>query len=206
MNLIFLGPPGAGKGTQAEFASRALQIPHISTGEMFRTAIGEHTIMGRSAQRYIDAGKLVPDAVVIEMVRERIAQSDCANGYLLDGFPRTLPQAEALHSFAETDRVINILVDDGVLIKRLSGRRVCPDCKATHHIDTLKGENCPQCGAGLIRRVDDSESAVATRLEIYYRQTHPLVAYYTREGILSDVDGSGSIEEVCQRILRAIDL
>ena len=205
MNLIFLGPPGAGKGTQAALVSRAFHIPHVSTGEMFRKAIGEHTIMGRSAQRYIDAGKLVPDAVVIEMVRERIAEPDCASGYLLDGFPRTRPQAEALHSFAETDRVINILLDDAVLIKRLSGRRVCPACKATHHLDALRNENCPHCGAGLIRRVDDSESAVATRLEVYYRQTLPLVDYYTREGILTDVDGNGSIEEVCQRITRAIE-
>ncbi|MEF9973029.1 MAG: adenylate kinase [Clostridia bacterium] len=206
MKLVFLGPPGAGKGTQAGSVSRALSIPHISTGDMFRAAIGQQTPVGLKAKAFIDAGKLVPDSVVIEMVEERLAQSDCAGGYLLDGFPRTVSQAEALALISEPDAVVNIVVEDEKLLDRLSGRRVCLSCKGTFHISRLEDEKvCPDCGSELIHRADDRQETVKERLSVYHTQTSPLTSYYQDKGILRTVDGALAPDKVHHLILKALE-
>lgn len=206
MKLIFLGPPGAGKGTQASGVSSSLNIPHISTGDMFRSAIKNETPTGLEAKRYMDAGQLVPDSVVIAMVKERLAMDDCANGYLLDGFPRTVEQAEALKEIAEPDAVINIDVADELLMDRLTGRRVCPKCAGTFHISKLTDPTiCPVCGDQLIHRDDDKPETIAKRLSVYHTQTAPLIGYYTDNGKLRTVDGSKKPEEVLGAILSALE-
>lgn len=205
MNLVFLGPPGAGKGTQAAVVSQALNIPHISTGDMFRKAMREGTPTGLKAKAYIDNGQLVPDSVTIEMVQERLAEADCANGYLLDGFPRNLDQAKALEGFTKLTAVVDIAVADEKLIARLSGRRVCPTCNGTFHIATLADEKvCSTCGGELIQRKDDNPATIANRLEVYHAQTSPLTEYYEAEGILKQVDGALQMEEVTSAILKAL--
>ena len=205
MKLIFVGPPGAGKGTQAIGVSSSLGVPHISTGDMFRAAISSGTPTGLEAKRYMDAGKLVPDEVVIDMVRERLAMPDCESGYLLDGFPRTVEQADALALFAAPDRVVCIDVPDEKLMERLTGRRVCPKCQGTYHIRSLKDEKvCPACGGELIQRRDDSPETIRTRLEAYHAQTQPLIDYYAQRGALVTVDGDRKPEEVLKRILEAL--
>lgn len=205
MNLVFLGPPGAGKGTQAAVVSQALNIPHISTGDMFRKAMREGTPTGLKAKAFIDNGQLVPDYVTIEMVQERLAESDCANGYLLDGFPRNLDQAKALEGFSKLDAVVDIAVADEKLIARLSGRRVCPKCNGTFHITKLSDEKvCPDCGGELIQRKDDNPATIANRLEVYHAQTSPLTEYYEAKGILKQVDGALQMEEVTSAILKAL--
>ena len=205
MNLVFLGPPGAGKGTQAAVVSQALNIPHISTGDMFRKAMREGTPTGLKAKAFIDNGQLVPDYVTIEMVQERLAEADCANGYLLDGFPRNLDQAKALEGFSKLDAVVDIAVEDEKLIARLSGRRVCPACNGTFHITTLADEKvCPTCGGELIQRKDDNPATIANRLEVYHAQTSPLTEYYEAKGILKQVDGALQMEEVTSAILKAL--
>ena len=205
MNLVFLGPPGAGKGTQAAVVSQALKIPHISTGDMFRKAMREGTPTGLKAKAYIDNGQLVPDSVTIEMVQERLAEADCANGYLLDGFPRNLDQAKALEGFTKLTAVVDIAVADEKLIARLSGRRVCPKCNGTFHITKLTDEKvCPECGGELIQRKDDNPATIANRLEVYHAQTSPLTEYYTGKGILKQVDGALQMEEVTSAILKAL--
>lgn len=206
MKLIFLGPPGAGKGTQASGTCSSLNIPHISTGDMFRSAIKNETPTGLEAKRYMDAGQLVPDSVVIAMVRERLAMDDCANGYLLDGFPRTVEQAEALKEIAEPDAVINIDVPDELLMDRLTGRRVCPKCAGTFHITKLADPSiCPVCGEQLIHRDDDKPETIAKRLSVYHSQTAPLIGYYTDNGKIRTVDGSKKPEEVLSDILSALE-
>ena len=206
MKLIFLGPPGAGKGTQASGTCSSLSIPHISTGDMFRSAIKNETPTGLEAKRYMDAGQLVPDSVVIAMVRERLAMDDCANGYLLDGFPRTVEQAEALKEIAEPDAVINIDVPDELLMDRLTGRRVCPKCAGTFHISKLADPSiCPVCGEQLIHRDDDKPETIAKRLSVYHSQTAPLIGYYTDNGKIRTVDGSKKPEEVLSDILSALE-
>jgi len=205
MNLVFLGPPGAGKGTQAAVVSQALNIPHISTGDMFRKAMREGTPTGLKAKAFIDNGQLVPDYVTIEMVQERLAEADCANGYLLDGFPRNLDQAKALEGFSELTAVIDIAVADEKLIARLSGRRVCPKCNGTFHVTKLADEKvCPDCGGELIQRKDDNPATIANRLEVYHAQTSPLTEYYEAKGILKQVDGALQMEEVTSAILKAL--
>ena len=205
MNLVFLGPPGAGKGTQAAVVSQALNIPHISTGDMFRKAMREGTPTGLKAKAFIDNGQLVPDYVTIEMVQERLAEADCANGYLLDGFPRNLDQAKALEGFSELTAVVDIAVEDEKLIARLSGRRVCPACNGTFHITKLADEKvCPECGGELIQRKDDNPATIANRLEVYHAQTSPLTEYYEAKGILKQVDGALQMEEVTSAILKAL--
>jgi len=205
MNLVFLGPPGAGKGTQAAVVSQALNIPHISTGDMFRKAMREGTPTGLKAKAFIDNGQLVPDYVTIEMVQERLAEADCANGYLLDGFPRNLDQAKALEGFSKLDAVVDIAVEDEKLIARLSGRRVCPKCNGTFHITKLADEKvCPDCGGELIQRKDDNPATIANRLEVYHAQTSPLTEYYEAKGILKQVDGALQMEEVTSAILKAL--
>ena len=203
MKIVFLGPPGAGKGTQAEQIIGKLSIPQISTGEILRRAIREKTPTGLDAQSYIEKGALVPDDVVVRIVRERLAEADCAGGYLLDGFPRTVPQAEALDSFESIDAVVNLEVPRSLLIHRLSGRRVCAACGYTTHID--RGEDkCVKCGGELTQRKDDAPESVENRLVVYEQQTKPLIDYYAGKGLLTNVDGSKPLAEVTKAILAAL--
>lgn len=206
MKLIFLGPPGAGKGTQATGVSTKLNVPHISTGDMFRSAIKNRTRTGLEAQRYMDNGQLVPDSVVIDMVRERLAMDDCKNGYLLDGFPRTVEQAEALEGIASPDAVINIAVPDERLLSRLTGRRVCGKCQGTFHVSKLADEKvCPVCGGELIHRDDDKPETIKKRLSVYHDQIAPLIGYYTGNGKLKTVDGDNRPEDVLKAILASLE-
>ena len=205
MKMIFLGPPGAGKGTQAVRVCEQLGIPQISTGDILRRAIKDQTPTGLAAKSYIDKGQLVPDSVVIDIVRERLAQDDCANGYLLDGFPRTVPQAQALATFADIDVVIDIEVSDEALTKRLSGRRVCLACGGTYHVATLNGATtCAKCGAELIQRDDDKAETVLNRLSVYHAQTAPLIEFYTEKGLLKAIDGAKPMDECYSAILNAL--
>jgi len=208
MRIILLGPPGSGKGTQAEFIKKKLGISHISTGDMFRKAIEEGTELGRKAKEYLDSGQLVPDEITVGIVRERLNESDCERGFLLDGFPRTVTQAEALDEIlkekgVELDAVININVSREELIKRLTGRRICRNCGATYHIifNPPAVENtCDKCGGELYQRKDDTEETIINRLEVYKKQTEPLIQYYENRGILKNIDGGQSIDEVTREI------
>ena len=205
MNIIFLGPPGAGKGTQAQQICDALKIPQISTGDILRRAMKEGTETGLKAKTYIDAGQLVPDGVIIDIVKERLAMDDCRGGYILDGFPRTVPQAEALDTFAKIDCVIELDVADQVLVDRLSGRRVCVKCGATYHLSMLNGQTtCAKCGEELIQRNDDKAETVLNRLEVYHAQTAPLIGYYEKQGLLKKVDGALGLEKTRDAILEAL--
>jgi len=206
MNVIFLGPPGAGKGTQAQIVCKKFDIPQISTGDMLRSAITAGTETGLKAKAFMDAGQLVPDAVVIALVKERLAAKDCQKGYILDGFPRTVEQAEALGEFAKIDAVINIDVSDETLVKRLSGRRVCPLCGAPYHTDLLNGETkCAADGTALIQRDDDLPETVLNRLTVYHRKTAPLIEYYEKKGVLRTVDGSVGLDDVSDAIAKALE-
>ena len=206
MKLIFLGPPGAGKGTQATGVSSHLRVPHISTGDMFRSAIKNQTPTGLEAKRYMDAGQLVPDSVVIAMVKERLAMPDCENGYLLDGFPRTVEQAEALEKIAAPDAVIDIEVPDEKLLDRLTGRRVCTKCSGTFHISKLADEKlCPVCGGELYQRDDDKPATISNRLNVYHAQTAPLIGYYAGLGRLKRIDGDDRPEDVFHKILSSLE-
>ncbi|MDO5298151.1 MAG: adenylate kinase [Clostridia bacterium] len=205
MNVIFLGPPGAGKGTQAVRVCERLGIPQISTGDILRRAMKEGTPTGLAAKSYVDKGELVPDSVVIDIVRERLAQPDCQNGYVLDGFPRTVPQAQALGEFASIDAVVNIEVSDEKLTARLSGRRVCLSCGGTYHVSTLNGATaCEKCGAELIQRKDDKAETVLSRLAVYHAQTAPLIDYYAQRGLLKTVDGAQPMDACTAAILEAL--
>ncbi len=206
MKLIFLGPPGAGKGTQAAGVSVHLRVPHISTGDMFRSAIKNATPVGLEAKRYLDAGELVPDSVVIDMVRERLAMDDCRNGYLLDGFPRTVDQAVALDGISEPDAVVDIEVPDDKLVGRLAGRRVCGKCQGTFHISKLENEHvCPICGGEVYQREDDRLETIQTRLRGYHEQTEPLIGYYSGLGKLRRVDGDSKPEDVFKNIIASLE-
>ena len=202
MNIIFLGPPGAGKGPQAQRVCSALNIPQISTGDILRRAIKEQTPTGVKAKAFIDAGKLVPDDVIIDIVKDRLAQPDCAGGYILDGFPRTVPQAEALEGIAAIDAVIELDVADEKLIERLSGRRVCLKCGATYHVSRLNGETkCAACGDTLIQRDDDKAETVLNRLTVYHNQTAPLVDFYQKRGLLKVIDGAQDMDTIFASIM-----
>ncbi len=212
MNIIMLGPPGAGKGTQAKMLVEKLGIPQISTGDMLRAAVKEGTELGKKAKEYMDAGKLVPDEVVIGIVKERLAQPDCEKGFILDGFPRTIPQAEALDKVLEElgkkiDYVINVAVPNEELITRLTGRRTCRQCGAMYHVvfnpPKVEGK-CDKCGGELYQRDDDKEETIRQRLEVYEAQTAPLIEYYEKKGVLYNIDGTGSIEEIFQNILKVL--
>ena len=204
MNVIFLGPPGAGKGTQAVRVCERLGIPQISTGDILRRAMKEGTPTGLAAKRYIDAGALVPDEVVIDIVRERLAMDDCKGGYLLDGFPRTVQQAEALAGFADIDAVIDIEVSDEKLTERLSGRRVCLACGGTYHVSRLNGNVGEKCGGELIQRNDDKPETVLSRLKVYHEQTAPLIEWYSARGLLRTVDGAQPMDDCFAAILKAL--
>ena len=205
MNVIFLGPPGAGKGTQAVRVCERLGIPQISTGDILRRAMKEGTPTGLAAKSYIDKGLLVPDEVVIAIVRERLAMEDCQKGYILDGFPRTVPQAEALAQFAKIDAVIDIEVSDEKLTERLSGRRVCLNCGGTYHVSTLNGSTtCEKCGNELIQRNDDKAETVLSRLSVYHAQTAPLIDYYAKLGLIRTIDGAQPMEACFEAILCAL--
>ena len=205
MKLVFLGPPGAGKGTQAEKICQEMSIPHISTGDMLRSAIASATPTGLRAKAFVETGALVPDEVLIDMVRDRLYEADCANGYLLDGFPRTVHQAQALDEIKAPDMVVDMEVEDEHLLSRLTGRRVCRACQGTFHISTLKDENvCPACGGELYRRKDDAPETIQNRLNVYHTQTAPLIDFYRRAGKLAPVNGEGTPEEVTAAILRAL--
>ncbi len=204
MNIVLMGPPGAGKGTQAEYIVNTVQIPHISTGDAFRLAMKEGTELGVKAKEYVDKGLLVPDDITIGIVRERLQQEDCKGGFLLDGFPRTLSQAEALDEIVadlgrKIDHVINISVNRELLLKRLTGRRICKACGATYHITfnpPARDGVCDKCGGELYQRSDDTEEKVGTRLDEYTNKTAPLLDFYSRKGVLRQIDGEKSIEEV----------
>ncbi|MBR2590115.1 MAG: adenylate kinase [Clostridia bacterium] len=209
MNLIFLGAPGAGKGTQAEVISQKLSIPTISTGNIIREALKNGTEMGLKAKSYIEAGKLVPDSVVIGIIQERLAKDDCANGFILDGFPRTIPQAEALDEMGvKIDKVVEIQVDDETIIGRMSGRRVCSKCGASYHIVNKppKAEGiCDSCGGELVQRKDDAPETVLDRLEVYHTQTEPLKDFYAAKGILRTADGTLGIEKSIEATMKALE-
>ncbi len=208
MKLILLGAPGAGKGTQAEVICSTLNIPAISTGNIIREALKNGTELGLKAKSYMDAGQLVPDEVVIEIIRERLNHDDCANGFILDGFPRTVPQAEALDRMGiAIDRVVDIEVADEKITARLSGRRVCPACGASYHVDykpSKDGENCDLCGAGLVIRKDDDPEIIKDRLKVYHEQTEPLKEYYGNKGILREVIGQEEVADTTRLVLEAV--
>ena len=205
MKLILLGAPGAGKGTQAEILCERLNIPTISTGNMIREAMKSGTEMGLKAKEYAENGKLVPDEVVIGIVDERLRMDDCANGFILDGFPRTIPQAEALDRMGVIiDRVVDINVPDEVITRRVSGRRACLDCGSTYHIETKKPNVegiCDRCGSTLVQRKDDLPETVLERLHVYHAQTEPLRDYYAAAGKLLVVDGQQGIQEIAEQTL-----
>ena len=208
MNLILLGAPGAGKGTQAEILCERLNIPTISTGNMIREAMKSGTEMGRKAKEYAENGKLVPDEVVIGIVDERLRMEDCQNGFILDGFPRTIPQAEALDRMGITiDYVVDINVPDEVITRRVSGRRACLDCGSTYHIETKKPQVegiCDRCGSTLVQRKDDLPETVLERLHVYHAQTEPLRDYYAAAGKLLVVDGQQGIQEIAEQTLELL--
>ena len=206
MKLLFLGPPGAGKGTQAAGVSAHLRVPHISTGDMFRSAIKNATPVGLEAKKYLDAGELVPDSVVIDMVRERLSMPDCANGYLLDGFPRTVEQAIALDSISAPDAVVEIDVPDERLLSRLTGRRVCGKCSSTFHISILADQKtCPLCGGEVYQRDDDKPETIKNRLVAYHQQTEPLIGYYSGKDKLRRVNGDKRPEDVFKSIIASLE-
>ena len=212
MKLIMLGAPGAGKGTQAKKIAEKYNIPHISTGDIFRANIKNGTELGQKAKTYMDQGLLVPDELVVDLVMDRFAQPDCENGYVLDGFPRTIPQAEALDpalekAGAKIDYAINVEVPDENIIRRMSGRRACVACGATYHlvhIPPKKEGVCDTCGKELILRDDDKPETVKKRLDVYHEQTQPLIDYYTEKGALVEVDGTVDMEDVFDAIVKIL--
>ena len=210
MRLILLGAPGAGKGTQAEILSRILNVPTISTGNILRAAIKNGTPVGLQAESYINAGKLVPDEVIIGIIKERLAEADCKNGYILDGVPRTIPQAEAMEKMGIViDCALSIEAEDHVIVKRMSGRRTCKDCSATFHVvsNPPKAEGkCDICGGELTIRKDDAEETVKARLETYHRDTEPLKAFYEARGVLKTVENQPSIEATTAAIKKELGL
>ncbi|TAJ07757.1 MAG: adenylate kinase [Nitrospirae bacterium] len=212
MRLVFLGAPGVGKGTQAERIAARFRLPKISTGDILREAVRNQTPLGLEAKACMDQGKLVPDSVVVGIVKAKLAEPGCAGGFLLDGFPRTVGQAEELAAILgasgkSLDRVLNVVVPRTDVVRRLSGRRSCPKCQAVFHVDfappKIEGV-CDQCKSTLVQRSDDRKEAVETRLNVYEEQTAPLIAYYRQRGLLSDLDGTGPIDEVQGRLLNVL--
>ena len=208
MKLILLGAPGAGKGTQADILCKELDIPTISTGNILRAAIKNGTPTGMKAKAYMDEGKLVPDDVIIGIITERVAEEDCKNGYILDGVPRTIAQAEALEKAGiKFDDVISIEISDEVIMERMSGRRVCESCGASYHLVAVPPKQegiCDKCGGKLVQRKDDAPETVKARLEVYHRETEPLKAFYAQRGLLKSVENQPSVAETSQVILHAL--
>lgn len=212
MRVVFLGAPGVGKGTQADRIASKFKIAKISTGDLLRTAVRDQTRLGREAKSFMDQGKLVPDSVVIGLVRDKLGDPNIANGFVLDGFPRTVAQAEELGrvlASARTplDRVVNFQVSREDVIKRLSGRRSCPKCQATFHMEgapSKTGNMCDRCGETLVQRNDDRRDAIETRLKVYEEQTTPLIRHYGDQGLLSELDGSGTVDAVFERLSRVL--
>lgn len=213
INVILMGPPGAGKGTNAKRIASYYGIPHISTGDMFREAIKNHTPLGETAQGYINKGLLVPDDVTIGLVKERLSQADCDKGFLLDGFPRTLEQADALTKMSEeigrsVNHVLNIEVPESILIDRISGRRVCKVCGAPYHVRNLKPKVegvCDLCGGELYQRKDDNEETLKERLNAYHKQTEPLIEYYSKLGVVRDLDGTKDLDILFEDIKKSLE-
>jgi len=210
MNLILLGAPGAGKGTQGEILCKKLDIPTISTGNILRAAIKEGTPVGLKAKALIDAGQLVPDEVIIDIVKERLAQEDCRKGFILDGFPRTIAQAEALEKIGiQIDAVLAIEISEEVILRRMGGRRVCEACGASYHLQAAPPQRegyCDSCGGKLIQREDDAPETVRKRLEVYHKSTAPLVGFYAERGLLKEVAAEGTIAETTAEILSVLGL
>ena len=212
MKLILLGPPGAGKGTQAKMLTETFSIPQISTGDILRAAVKDGTPMGRKAKEYMDAGGLVPDEVVVGIVRDRLQEADCDNGFILDGFPRTVAQADALQASLEEmhkvlDRVISLEVDAEALIERLTGRRTCKDCGRGYHVTFDPSQQagvCDACGGMLFQRDDDQEETIRKRLQVYAEQTSPLIDYYRTAGVLMELDGMQPIPQVQEKMLKLL--
>jgi adenylate kinase len=208
MNVILFGAPGAGKGTQASIISERLGIPTISTGNIIREAIANGTKAGLDAKKYTDRGELVPDSAVIAMLKERIAKPDCADGYILDGFPRTIAQAEALSDMGVSiDKVLSLEIRDEAIEKRMTGRRVCPKCGESYHISnhpSKDGETCDKCGTKLVLRADDKAETVRERLKVYHSQTEPVKTYYEAKNLLVKIDGNGSVEGTAALIFNAL--
>lgn len=212
MKIIMLGAPGAGKGTQAKMLAKKYDIPHISTGDIFRMNIKNNTELGQKAKGYMDAGELVPDELVVDLVVDRIKAKDCMKGFILDGFPRTIPQAEALdyalnNQNERIDYAINVDVPDEAIIKRMSGRRACVGCGATYHVENMppKKENvCDTCGESLILREDDKPETVKKRLDVYHEQTQPLIDYYDKKGVILTVDGTLDVDVVFKKLTEVL--
>jgi adenylate kinase len=211
VRIVLVGPPGAGKGTQAQFIASHLSVPKISTGDIFRANVGRGTSLGQKAREYMDRGDLVPDEVTIAMVRDRLAEDDAQEGFLLDGFPRNVAQAQTLEKIlaeweARLDLVLELVVDEDEVVRRLSGRRTCSQCGKIWHVlfDDKKDDICDDCGGRLFQRDDDKEEVVRHRLEVYQEQTSPLVSFYADEGILVGIDATGPVEEVTERALAAL--
>lgn len=213
MKIIMLGAPGAGKGTQAKMIADRYNIPHISTGDIFRANIKNGTELGKKAKAYMDQGALVPDELTCSLVVDRIKQEDCADGYVLDGFPRTIPQAESLDAALRTmseniDYAVNIDVPDENIVRRMSGRRACPSCGATYHIEHIPPKKegiCDRCSAELILRDDDKPETVLKRLGVYHEQTQPLIDYYSKAGVLVEIDGTKDMEDVFKAIIEVLN-
>ena len=207
MNLIFLGPPGAGKGTLAGLVSKEYAVPQISTGDIFRDAIKRETELGKKVKEIVGKGDLVPDELTVSLVRERLSQADAKPGYILDGFPRTIPQAEALETFQKLDAVVDFAIDDALVIERLSGREICKNCGAIYHVKNMptkvKGV-CDKCGGPVVTRPDDTRESIMNRLDVYRKQTEPLIAFYQKKKLLRDIDSSKSPEDTLAQIRKVL--
>ena len=212
MKIIMLGAPGAGKGTQAQMIAEQYHIPHISTGDIFRANIKNGTELGKKAKEFMDKGQLVPDELTVQLLLDRVAQDDCKDGYVLDGFPRTIPQADVLDQELtklgdKVDYAINVDVPDENIIHRMSGRRACLKCGATYHIEHIPPKKegiCDKCGSELVQREDDKPETVKNRLSVYHEQTQPLIDYYTKQGVLKTVDGTAALDKVFQAIVEIL--
>jgi adenylate kinase len=207
MKLVVFGPPSAGKGTQAQKLSQKYRIPQVSTGDLLRKAVAEQTPLGKKVKSYLEQGKLGPDDLIVQLINDRVSKPDCRNGYLLDGFPRTMGQAKELEKMTDIDLVLSIMVDPEILVERAVGRRSCPKDGAVYHVTFNPPKMdlvCDKCGTKLVQRDDDKEETVRNRLKVYQDQTAPLIEYYRKKGKLADIDGTGGIDAVFERMVKAI--